>query len=139
MHHQQTLAGLAYFKSEKNQENIQTVSRRNLSPAENKSITNLNAIVKFAPTEQKQNALKRALDVIKKGTYASKGLPKSINDYFAVHQALLLREPDKFIDQLFITILDKYNLSSNSEQESYTDNNPRGVINPQIVITQSFS
>ena len=139
LHHQQTLAGLAYFKSEKNQENIQTVSRRNLSPAENKSITNLNAIVKFAPTEQKQNALKRALDVIKKGTYASKGLPKSINDYFAVHQALLLREPDKFIDQLFITILDKYNLSSNSEQESYTDNNPRGVINPQIVITQSFS
>ncbi|HNY45090.1 MAG TPA: helicase-related protein [Bacteroidales bacterium] len=139
LHHQQTLAGLAYFKSEKNQENIQTVSRRNLSPAENKSITNLNAIVKFAPTQQKQNALKRALDVIKKGTYASKGLPKSINDYFAVHQALLLREPDKFIDQLFITILDKYNLSSNSEQESYTDNNPRGVINPQIVITQSFS
>jgi superfamily II DNA/RNA helicase len=139
LHHQQTLAGLAYFKSEKNQENIRTVSRKNLSPAENKAITNLNAILKFAPTEQKQNALKRTLDIIKKGTYASKGLPKSINDYFTVHQALLLREPDKFIDQLFITILDKYNLSSNSEQESYTDNNPRGVINPQIVITESFS
>ncbi|HQF11815.1 MAG TPA: DEAD/DEAH box helicase, partial [Paludibacteraceae bacterium] len=138
LHHQQTLAGLAYFKSEKNQENIQTVSRKNLSPAENKAITNLNAILKFAPTEQKQNALKRTLDIIKKGTYASKGLPKSINDYFTANQALL-REPDKFIDQLFITILDKYNLSSNSEQESYTDNNPRGVINPQIVITQSFS
>ncbi|HRS41831.1 MAG TPA: helicase-related protein, partial [Dysgonamonadaceae bacterium] len=139
LHHQQTLAGLAYFKSEKNQENIRTVSRKNLSPAENKAITNLNAILKLAPTEQKQNALKRALDIIKKGTYASKGLPKSINDYFTVHQALLLREPDKFIDQLFITILDQFNLSSNSEQESYTDNNPRGVINPQIVITESFS
>jgi hypothetical protein len=66
LHHQQTLAGLAYFKSEKNQENIQTVSRKNLSPAENKAITNLNAILKFAPTEQKQNALKRTLDIIKK-------------------------------------------------------------------------
>jgi superfamily II DNA/RNA helicase len=138
LHHQQTLAGLAYFKSEKNQENIQTVSRKNLSPAENKAITNLNAILKLAPTEQKQNALKRALDIIKKGTYASKGLPKSINDYFTANQALL-REPDKFIDQLFITILDQFNLSSNSEQEPYTDNNPRGVINPQIVITESFS
>jgi len=49
------------------------------------------------------------------------------------------QEPDKFIDQLFLTVLDRYNLSSNSEQESYTDNNPRGVINPQIVITESFS
>jgi superfamily II DNA/RNA helicase len=138
LHHQQTLAGLAYFKSEKNQENIQIVSRKNLSPSENKAITNLNAILKLAPTAQKQNALKQALEIIKKGTYASKGLPKSINDYFTANQALL-REPDKFIDQLFITILDKYNLSSNSEQEPYTDNNPRGVINPRIIITESFS
>ena len=138
LHHQQTLAGLAYFKSEKNQENIQIVSRKNLSPSENKAITNLNAILKLAPTAQKQNALKQALEIIKKGMYASKGLPKSINDYFTANQALL-REPDKFIDQLFITILDKYNLSSNSEQEPYTDNNPRGVINPRIIITESFS
>lgn len=138
LHHQQTLAGLAYFKSEKNLENIQTVSRKNLSPAENKAITNLTAILKFAPTEQKRNTLLRALDIIKKGTYASKGLPKLINDYFTAHQALL-RETDKFIDQLFLTVLDKYNLSSDSQQESYADNTPREIINPQIVITESFS
>ena len=138
LHHQQTMAGLAYFKSEKNQENIQTVSRKNLSPAENKAITNLTAILKFAPTEQKRNTLLRALDIIRKGTYASKGLPKSINDYFSAH-ADLQRELDKFIDQLFLTVLDKYNLSSDSQQESYADNTPREIINPQIVITESFS
>ena len=138
LHHQQTLAGLAYFKSEKNLENIQTVSRKNLSPAENKAITNLTAILKFAPTEQKRNTLLRALDIIRKGTYASKGLPKSINDYFSAH-ADLQRELDKFIDQLFLTVLDKYNLSSDSQQESYADNTPREIINPQIVITESFS
>jgi len=110
LHHKQTLAGLEYFKSEKNQENVKTVSRKNLSPAENKAISNLNAVVKIAPTEQKRMALLRALDIIKKGTFASKGLPKSINDYFTSN-AGLLKEPDKFIDNLFITFLDRYDLS----------------------------
>jgi len=53
--------------SRKKSGNVQTVSRRNLSPAENKAISNLNAIVKIAPTEQKRMALLRALDIIKNG------------------------------------------------------------------------
>jgi len=138
LHHKQTLAGLEYFKSEKNQENVQTVSRRNLSPAENKAISNLNAIVKIAPTEQKRMALLRALDIIKKGTFASKGLPKSINDYFTSN-AELLKEPDKFIEQLFITVLDRYDVSPGSEEVPQSDKTNRGIVNPQIVITQSFS
>lgn len=139
LHHQQTQAALDYFKSEKNQENIQPVSRKNLSPVENKAISNLNAITKFAPTEQKKNTLLRTLDIIRKGTYASKGLPQSINDFFTVHQALL-QEPDKFIDQLFMTVLNRYNFSSGSEQEPPLDQPIlRGIINPQIVITESFS
>lgn len=138
LHHKQTLASLEYFKSEKNQENVQTVSRRNLSPAENKAITNLNAIVKIAPTEQKRMALIRALDIIKKGTFASKGLPKSINDYFTSN-AKLLKEPDKFIEQLFISVLDRYDLSPSTEELKQSDKANRGIVNPQIVITQSFS
>lgn len=136
-HHKQTLAGLEYFKSEKNQENVQAVSRRNLSPAENKAISNINAIMKIAPTEQKRMALLRALDIIKKGTFASKGLPKSINDYFT-SQAALLKEPDKFIEKLFITVLDRYDLSPGSEELSQSDKAHRGIVNPQIVLTQSF-
>ena len=114
-HHKQTLAGLEYFKSEKNQENVQTVTRRNFSPAENKAITNINAIVKQAPTEQKRMALLRTLDIIKKGTFVSKGLPKSINDYFTSH-ASLYKDIDKFTEQLFINVLDRYDLSPASEE-----------------------
>jgi superfamily II DNA/RNA helicase len=138
LHHKQTLAGLEYFKSEKNQENVQSVSRRNLSPAENKAITNLNAVVKHAPTEQKRMALLRALDIIKKGTFASKGLPKSINDFFTSN-AGMLKEPEKFIEQLFITVLDRYDLSPSSEEIPQSDKAHRGIVNPQIVLTLSFS
>ena len=138
LHHKQTMAGLDYFKSEKNQENVQTVTRRNLSPAENKAISNINAVVKIAPTEQKRMALLRALDIIKKGTFASKGLPKSINDFFTSN-AGLLKEPDKFIEQLFITVLDRYDLSPSSEEMPQSDKAHRGIVNPQIVITQSYS
>ncbi|SHG02660.1 PLD-like domain-containing protein [Mariniphaga anaerophila] len=138
LHHKQTLAGLEYFKSEKNQENVQAVSRKNLSPAENKAISNVNAIIKIAPTEQKRMSLIRVLDIIKKGTFASKGLPKSINDYFTSN-ATLIKEPDKFIDKLFITVLDRYDLSSNIEEGQHYEKANRGIVNPQIVLTQSFS
>jgi len=138
LHHKQTLAGLEFFKSEKNQENVQTVSRKNLSPAENKAISNINAVVKIAPTAQKRMALIRAMDIIKKGTFASKGLPKSINDYFTANAALL-KEPDKFIEQLFINVLDRYDLSTGSVEAFQSDKLHRGIVNPQIVITQSFS
>ncbi|MDD3773214.1 MAG: helicase-related protein, partial [Weeksellaceae bacterium] len=138
LHHKQTLAGLEFFKSEKNQENVQTVSRKNLSPAENKAISNINAVVKIAPTAQKRMALIRAMDIIKKGTFASKGLPKSINDYFTANAALL-KEADKFIEQLFINVLDRYDLSTGSVEAFQSDKVHRGIVNPQIVITQSFS
>ena len=137
-HHKQTLAGLEYFKSEKNQENVQTVTRRNFSPAENKAITNINALVKQVPTEQKRMALLRTLDIIKKGTFVSKGLPKSINDYFTSH-AGLYKDSDKFIEQLFINVLDRYDLSPASEEVPISDKTQRGIVNPQIVLTQSFS
>ena len=138
LHHKQTLAGLEYFKSEKNQENVQTISRRNLSPAENKAISNINAVVKIAPTEQKRMALLRTLDIIKKGTFASKGLPKSINDFF-ISNAGLLKEPEKFIEQLFITVLDRYDLSPSIDEGPQFDKIQRGIVNPQIVLTQSFN
>lgn len=136
-HHKQTQTGMEYFKSEKNQEDVQGISRRNLSPAENKALTNLNAIVKIAPTEQKRQALLRALDLVRKGTFSSKGLPKSINDYFIANQSLMKNPPD-FIEKLFITVLDRYDLSNKSDEQVSSDNKPRGIVNPKIVLTQSF-
>ena len=136
-HHEQTVKGLDYFKAEKNQENIQTISRKNLSPAENKAITNLNAIMKIAPTEQKKMAMHRALELIKKGTYGSKGLPKSINDYF-ISNGKFLKEPVKFVDNLFIEVLDRYDLSSNVDDGTKDSKSHGGIVNPKIVLTQSF-
>ncbi|MGC9151935.1 MAG: helicase-related protein [Microbacter sp.] len=138
LHHKQTLASLEYFKSEKNQENVQTVSRRNLSPAENKAISNIHSVVKYAPTQQKRMALLRTIDIIKKGAFASKGLPKSINDFFTSNEGLF-KEKEKLIEQLFITVLDRYDLSPGSEEMPQSDKAHRGIVNPQIVLTQSFS
>jgi|APTNR8051073442_1049403.scaffolds.fasta_scaffold00523_22 superfamily II DNA/RNA helicase len=135
MHYEQTSKGLEYFKSEKNQENVQNISRKNLSNAENKAISNINAILKLAPTEQKRKALQRALDLIKKGTYGSKGLPQSINDFF-VTNVNLFKEPTRFIEQLFVELLDGYDLSSNVENPE--KKTTQGIINPKIVLTQSF-
>jgi superfamily II DNA or RNA helicase len=136
LHYEQTITGLEYFKSEKNQDNIQTVTKRNLSPAENKAIKNLRYVSKIAPTEQKRMALLRALDIINKGTFTSKGLPKSINDFFSANESLF-KDPGALIDKLFVDVLDKYDLSSNVDFE-YDPNLSHGIINPKIVLTQSF-
>jgi superfamily II DNA or RNA helicase len=136
-HHTQTQKGLDYFKSEKNQENIQVVSRKNLSPAENKAITNLNSIIKIAPTEQKKMALQRALKLVNMGTYGSKGLPKSINDFFTSNQKLFAN-PEQFINQIFVEVLDRYDLSANVDEPIKENRTHRGIVNPKIVLTQSF-
>ena len=137
-HHEQVMKGMDFFKSQKNQDSIRSVSRKNLSPAENKAITNLNFALKHAPTEQKRMALQRALEIIRKGTYASKGLPKSINDFFKINSNLL-SEPIMFIEKLFLNELDKYDLSPNADLETSQDDMNAGIINPKIVLTESFS
>jgi superfamily II DNA/RNA helicase len=136
-HHEQTQTGLEYFKSEKNQEDVQGISRRNLSPAENKALSNLNAVIKIAPTEQKRLALLRALDLVRKGTFSSKGLPKSINDYFTENLALV-GKPLEFINGLFVNVLDRYDLSNRSEEQILSDNKPRGYYKPQNCINPIF-
>jgi hypothetical protein len=137
-HHEQALASLEFFKTEKNQESVQSISRKNLSPAENKAITNINAIVKIAPTEQKRKSLQRTLELIKQGTFASKGFPKEINDFFVANERVM-RSPEKFIELLFTQVLDRYDLSSRLDEPLPKEPKPRGIINPKIVITQSFS
>lgn len=137
-HHPQTQKGLEFFKSEKNQENVQIISRKNLSPAENKAITNLNSMLKIAPTEQKKMALQRALKLVNMGTYGSKGLPKSINDFFTSNQKLFAN-PEQFVNQLFVEVLDRYDLSANVDEPVKENKAHRGIVNPKIVLTQSFS
>lgn len=137
LHHEQAQKGLAYFKSEKNQQEMQNTTRTHLSPAENKAISNLNAIIKLAATKQKKAAMLQTITLIKQGRYGSKGLPKSINDFF-VENAKLLKDSAAFIDLLFLDVLDKYDLSANIPQELIPKKQTQGIINPKILLTQSF-
>lgn len=134
-HHEQVLAGLEYFKTEKNQENIQSISKRNLSSVENKAIINLNAI-KSIGSEQQRLAIIRVRELIQKGTFAAKSLPKSINDFFTANDRLLL-ERTKFVDQLFEEVINRFDISTKEEFDS-KEKKYSGIKNPQIVLTQSF-
>jgi superfamily II DNA/RNA helicase len=135
MHHQQAIAAMKFFRTERNQENIQSITRTNLSPAENKAITNINALIKVTPNDEMKTALQRTLEVIKQGTFASKGLPREINDFFKKNDRVM-KTPDAFVELLFKQVLNRYN--SLTKQTS-KNRNSRGIINPKIVLTQSFS
>lgn len=137
-HHKQTVKGLDYFREEKNQENIQTITKRNLSPAENKALTKLDWARKNAQTEQKRNAIIRAIEVVRKGTYASKGLPKSVVDYFNANEKNATKDTAKFVEQLFIDVLDRYDLSAKADSGAKENKSHQGIVNPKIVLTQSF-
>lgn len=137
LHYKQAAEGLEFFRSEKNQENLQSISKKNLSPAENKAITNINWLLKRANTEQKKKALSKTLELIRKGAFASKGLAKSINDYFKANERLLAKQLEEFTDGLFREVLDGYDLSMRNEEET-EKRKPKGIINPKIVLTQSF-
>ncbi|MEX1135394.1 MAG: helicase-related protein [Balneolales bacterium] len=137
MHHRQTQAGFSFFTSEKNQHQVQKVSKKNLSPVENKALTNLNAILNVAPTPQKRKSIQRCIDLINKGRFASRGLPKSVNDYFKTNEKKL-KNISGFMDGLFKEVLDRYDLSVHDDENRIKTDN-RGIINPEIVLTQSFS
>ena len=122
----------------------QTISRQQLSNVENKAISNLQYMVKYALTEQKRSSLLRFIKLINDGKFASKGLPREVNDFYTANSALL-SEPPVFLDRLFGEILDRYaiavdetpaiEISTNSENKS----EQRSIINPKIVLTVSFS
>ena len=82
-------------------------------------------------------AMQRTLELIKKGTYGSKGLPKSINDFFPSNSKLS-KEPTKFVEQLFIDVLDRYDLSAKADSGVKENKSHQGIVNPKIVLTQSF-
>lgn len=136
-HHEQTQTGLKFFTSEKNQNQVQDVSKKNLSPVENRALTNLNAILNVAPTAQKRQSIQRCIDLINRGRFASRGLPKSVNEYFKANEKNL-KNINGFMDGLFKEVLDRYDLSIHENEDSKKTNN-RGIINPEIVLTQSFS
>ena len=140
-HHAQILLAFDFFISTKNQEAIQVpTTKQQMSAEENRASSNLNALAKNAPTKQKKEALHRAIKMVKQGRFASKGLPKNINTFYKANEKLLISDRDKYYDRLFKEVLDQYDLSSNLDKElRHPEESPRGIIDPKIVLTQSFS
>jgi len=64
-------------------------------------------------------------------------MPKSINDFFNANSKLI-KEPLKLIEQLFIEVLDRYDLGPNADESKGDKLSTFGIVNPQIVLTQSF-
>ncbi len=141
-HHEQTLTGLEYFRTDKVQQEIQgqTISRQQLSNVENKAITNLQYMVKLAPTEQKRAGLQRFIKAIKDGTFAANALPREINEFYTANKSLVT-DPTAFLDKLFSTIIDRYALPTDIESNASAAKKTSlgAIINPKIVLTVSFS
>ena len=69
--------------------------------------------------------------------------PRTLYRYFGskseLFAATIAEAAIKFVEQLFIDVLDRYDLSSNTDEEKNNDKTQRGIINPKIVLIQSFS
>ncbi|MEX2568001.1 MAG: helicase-related protein, partial [Cyclobacteriaceae bacterium] len=136
-HYKHTQRAMKFFTTEKNQGYLEEVTKKNLSPAENKALTNLDGILDLAPTRQKRGSIQRCIELINRGRFASRGLPKSVNDYFDAHE-VKVSTIESFMDGLFKEVLDRYDLSVQVDEPTQ-QTQIRGIKNPKIVLTQSFS
>lgn len=136
LHYTQAQTAYGHFKSEAIQSNFTDVTKKHISPAENKAITNINFAVKNAPTPQKKEILKKVTKAIESGTFNSKGLPKAINDFFTQHTNLFTAKPLEFYDKFFTDIIDRYNFNITSKVDNKEQE--RSIINPKIVLTVSI-
>lgn len=136
LHFTQVENAYNFFKTDVVQQNMHSgVNRQNLSPTENKAITNLNHFIKFAPTPQKLEVLKIVLNKIKAGGFPNKGLPKEINDFWTNNLKTFTQNPSDFYEKLFTDLLDRYNFTN---VESVSENPKSSIKNPKIVLTLSF-
>lgn len=140
-HHQQTLAGLDYFKTDKVQQEIQgqIINKQQLSNVESKAISNLQYMMKQAPTAQKRTVLQQFMKAIENGKFTSKGLPKEVVNFYEANKKMGANTP-AFLDKLFTDVLDRYAISTD---EPAATGGPtlkqRSIVNPKIVLTISFT
>jgi hypothetical protein len=129
-HHAHIQQGVKYFNEDVQQQIIQSITKKSLSPIENSALAKIQTIISFAPTAQKKAVLASAMDTVKSG--GVKGLTNDINDFFKVNT---LSDMQKFIDKLFVDVLDRYNLKTISENGTPKI---KPVHKPYIVLSESF-
>jgi hypothetical protein len=129
-HHTHIQQGVKFFNEDVQQQAIQSITKKSLSPVENRALSNIQTIIPSVPTPQKKAVLATAMETIKAG--GVKGLTNDINNYFKTNS---LNNLQQFIDKLFIDVLDGYNLKTASENGSPK---AKAVHKPYIVLSESF-
>jgi len=131
---QQAQESKDFFQNEKNQHSFHNNNARSLSNAEKKADTNLSYLLKLAKTETQRTKIKNARKVLNDG--ALKALPQQINRFFEKNLKDLKNKPESFIESFFMEVLDSFNVEIQEKNEL-----PPllvGVLNPKIVLSQSF-
>ena len=135
-HFEQVTIANDLFKSDNVQNNLASISRVDLSPAENKSITKLNLAYKYVSTPQKAKEIKSVIEIIKNGAFVGKGLAKKINDFFQSNENFIISNPELFYQKLSIDIIDNLNLTA---ENGKSDNRTiKKIYDPRIVLTVSI-
>jgi len=129
-HHAHIQQGIKFFNEDIQQQAIQSITKKSLSPVENRALANIQTIMPSVPTPQKKAVLASAMETIKAG--GVKGLTNVINEFFKTNS---LSDVPAFIDKLFINVLDGYNLKTSSENGT-TQRKP--IHKPYIVLSESF-
>lgn len=131
-HHEHVQKTLSFFESETQQEVIQTVSRKTLSPKENKAYSSIQLVLPHSPTDQKKKVLLRTLEMIRGGSVNK--LVIDVNDFFSKTS---MGDVKLFIDRLFLEVIDNH-VTSVAEFGSREPEPTRKVFKPYIVLTESF-
>jgi SNF2 family DNA or RNA helicase len=130
-HHSHVQQCLEHFKEDVQVQKVETITRKSLSPAENKALSSIQLIIPMAPTAQKKAVLAKVLEVIKSG--GIRGMAKEINNYFGSHS---LKDKEQFMERLFLDVIDHYKITSEMSNDATT-----GYVlqKPYIVLSESFS
>ena len=124
---------LLFYKENKNIQQSKSITKKHLSPEENKAISNISALLSRETKEENKIQISACLEAVKKGKFMSSNLPKQVNKFFKSH-GLNNNNYDNFIDLFFKDILSEYNF----HEETYENEEMVEIIEPQIVLTESF-
>lgn len=140
LHYSQIKKGLDFFITEKSQVGNGFVTRRNLSSIENTAIRNLSEIIKFANTDEDRKALVNAKDSIKNGVFTAKGFPMKVNNFFKKNLNLIVSDSGRavLLEQFFLEIMNSTDFTTPISLEESEDLVTQGLLNPKIVLSQSF-
>lgn len=134
-HHEQINIALNYLKKNIALNETKSVMRSDLSPAEKRILPKLDLFSRTTKNEFYKKALKRSIQEIYNGSH--KQLPNNIDKFFNKTKKEGINDLEKVVDNLYQEVLIKFNFVDYEENDN-TEKNKVFLINPKIVISESF-